>query len=597
MIKSGDGAWSLSEKREPNIESSYIGVDSFAPRALFGNQASKNLSTPFIQENHSNFQPSTIISAGELLVHPKLVRIISCDVDGWLHNLLFSLHHALNSANRWLQNAFVGLKTELEIVCSGLSQKTSHVVEEDQVTNIGSPIFHQEARNGLIFQTTDSRELVSHHSSPPRQSSVATSSNLYPSRRFTPFLGLSFKRNPYHGTPAANLWTSKLTAHFRNTTVTDPAMSHSKVEREAFWLADSQGNLNHSDSNIRFNFEAHDGLKFPGQQASNLPHLVAEEGTEGIQQACFSICSVNDWDWMTGAPDILHSTQPVNQIQSLEMENLEPSPAGTFMHSSLDEWTLNAPDQIPSTRMVETMPVMIIPQIPPPAGYNSVDDVPPDILSVIRESFFEQVPGGYRKDCCLLQFRADKQIGTVQELANLFSNYGDIEKVVYNQYLGAYLYCYLHPSGVELSEKYLRPLNLIGMNFGLLPSPAEEQIASVFFPPKISARFTKFASFTPKKRFSVRSEGIPVKPNRIGKCLHITYSGSDKSKADLSTIVFGALSEVHPIKKTKVDAGVGKKNMWFAEFETIQDAIQVLMKCHNMKVSVGQLRLSFTKNL
>lgn len=251
----------------------------------------------------------------------------------------------------------------------------------------------------------------------------------------------------------------------------------------------------------------------------------------------------------------------------------------------------------PQVVILEEGPGLIVPEIPFPRRYTSIDEVSEEALTSIRESFFEQCSHGFDSKYCLLQFGVQRNSRTIQELSNLFSNYGDIEQVIYNQYLGAYLYIYCNPVGAELGEKYLRPLNLIGMAFGLLRSPTELEIACVFYPPKVSARFTKCLMHTPKRRFSANSAGIPTRPNRIGKCLHITYSGTDKHKGSVLDLVNEAVSQVAIMTKILTDAGVGKKNMWFVEFETIEDAVEVVTKCHNMKVGSGQLRCSFTKNL
>ena len=339
--------------------------------------------------------------------------------------------------------------------------------------------------------------------------------------------------------------------------------------------------LEHSEDNLRFNCQKVRTMVYPTQDGPQQPMMEFSY----MRNFPSEFYPGKDWDYLVHTSDIL--PYPAASNNSLETFGLMPYQAGLVVGYYGEGWDGALPDLIDIRGVTQPVVPLDIPEVTFPEGYKSLAEVPTDFLEIIRNTFFEQLPGGYRKDCCLLQFRTEKNFATVQELSNLFSNYGDIEKVVYNEYLGAYLYCYINPSGVELSEKYLKVFSTICTSFSLLAYPSEEQIASVFFPPSISAQFTKHATFNPKKRFSVKNDGIPVKPNRIGKCLHVTYSGSDKSRIDLSTKVFQVLGDVRTVKKAKVDA----------EFETTQDAVHVVMKCHNMRVGVGQLRLAFTKNL
>lgn len=356
--------------------------------------------------------------------------------------------------------------------------------------------------------------------------------------------------------------------------------------------------LDHSAANIRLN----QGLNGP-EFGSSWPANMVDWNNQVDNMLRPSEEFISSW------VDQLLSSDDENQKQAtpLAMENMpqdwvayqtgfEPYFSQTELPATLAAERAEDKEG-PSDLPLEEGPGLIVPEISFPRRYNSIDEVAPEALISIREEFFDYSQVGFDSKYCLLQFGVQKNTWGIQELSNLFSNYGDIEHIVYNQYLGVYLYVYNSHVGAEMAEKYLRPLNLMGINFGLLRGPTEVDIASVFFPPKVSGRFTKYQTYTPKRRFSVNSGGVPVRPNRIGKCLHITWAGTDKSKGSIMDLVVEAVSQIAVINQTQADTGPGKRNMWFAEFETIEDAVRALMKCHNMKVGSGQLRCSFTKNL
>lgn len=529
--------------------------------------------------------PAPMNSAGGLSGDLLVGRKCSLAISELFCTLVEGFYQSLTSANQWLHTAIVWLSAKLKrVLSSTLFTAKEEEVANGQLKGSDCEILDHDATFMSLFQRSDGRHLYPQHNDFPRHLPYSSITTYAPYGQTSSCLGSNAGLSCVGADYSPNFWASNF----------DPQTQKraSKFIEEGPLSPNILANFDHSQQNLRFNYQTHPAVV-------NLTEGFQEPLLEfsEIQEIPPEIYSGKDWEWLAGTSDFSPFPALPNDPLSLEAINWVPSQMGLDLPSNMDGWDAATPDQTDLSELAQPVVALIIPEIAMPEGYKTLADVPTDLLEVIRDTFFEQVPGGYRKECCLMQFRTDKNFGTVQELSNLFSNYGDIDKVVYNQYLGAYLYCYMNPSGVELSEKYLRPLNMIGISFGLLAYPSEEQIASVFFPPKISSRFTKYASFNPKKRFSVRNDGIPVKPNRIGKCLHITYSGSDKSKTDLSTTVFQVISEVRTVKKTKVDAGPGKKNMWFAEFETIEDAVYVVMKCHNMKVGVGQLRLSFTKNL
>lgn len=366
--------------------------------------------------------------------------------------------------------------------------------------------------------------------------------------------------------------------------------------------------LDHTSANIRINKSQaapevfYDWMVLHGESASAADHMMMPQlsPSDEISTSVLDRLLLSDEE----EEEQNIQTMPVSDTAQIPQvwTNLGFASGSGLVHEQIE--ATSASPELDSKELsghqviiLEEGPGLIVPEIPFPRRYDSIDEVSEEALICIRESFFKQCSHGFDSKYCLLQFGVQRNSMTIQELSNLFSNYGDIEQVIYNQYLGAYLYIYCNPVGAELGEKYLRPLNLIGMTFGLLRSPTELEIASVFYPPKVSARFTKCLMHTPKRRFSANSTGIPTRPNRIGKCLHITFSGTDKQKGSVLDLVNEAVSQVAVMTKTLTDAGVGKKNMWFVEFEAIEDAVEVVMKCHNMKVGSGQLRCSFTKNL
>lgn len=194
-----------------------------------------------------------------------------------------------------------------------------------------------------------------------------------------------------------------------------------------------------------------------------------------------------------------------------------------------------------------------------------------------------------RSRCLLLQ-NAQFEKWSVRELSNLFTNFGNIDRVVYNIKSNGCLFVYGCPVGVQNAVNCLAGLSLLGLEIRLVPHPSDELLDNCFTGDEI-------AEFIPRKRFITSESGLPNIVNPVSKTLHVTFY-SEESKSSLSDLqLIQIFSQIAPPVRLKRESGRRKKNMWFVEFDTSEQALKVLMQNHNRDVSGGAIRLSFTKNL
>jgi hypothetical protein len=191
---------------------------------------------------------------------------------------------------------------------------------------------------------------------------------------------------------------------------------------------------------------------------------------------------------------------------------------------------------------------------------------------------------------CLLFKPAHFDKWSVRELSNLFTNYGNIDRVVYNVNTDSCLFVYSCSMGVQNAVTCLSGINLLGFELILVSDPSDDLLESNFQKELI-------AEFIPRKRFVTSETGLPNIVNPVSKTIHVTFY-SEEVKSSLSDLqLIQIFSQISPPVRLKRESGRRKKNMWFAEFESAELALKVLMLFHNRDVSGGAIRLSFTKNL
>lgn len=194
------------------------------------------------------------------------------------------------------------------------------------------------------------------------------------------------------------------------------------------------------------------------------------------------------------------------------------------------------------------------------------------------------------RNCCLLLQKAQFDKWSVRELSNLFTNYGNIERVVYSTNARTCLFVYCSQTGVLNAINCLSGMGSQNLELDLLPNPSDE-LLEISFPKH------EIAEFIPRKRFVSSETGLPNIVNPVSKTLHVTFY-SEETKSSLSDLqLIQVFSQIVPPVRLKRESGRRKKNMWFVEFETSEQALKVLMQFHNREVSGGAIRLSFTKNL
>lgn len=194
------------------------------------------------------------------------------------------------------------------------------------------------------------------------------------------------------------------------------------------------------------------------------------------------------------------------------------------------------------------------------------------------------------RDRCLLLREAQLDKWSVRELSNLFTNFGNIERVIYSTQTRTCLFVYHSQNGVLNALNCLSGLNSNYLELDLLPNPSVEKLAT-------SLAKEEVAEFIPRKRFISSETGLPHIVNPVSKTLHVTFY-SEVPKPSLSDLqLIQVFSQVVAPVRLKRESGRRKKNMWFVEFENSEQALKVLMQFHNREVSGGAIRLSFTKNL
>lgn len=194
------------------------------------------------------------------------------------------------------------------------------------------------------------------------------------------------------------------------------------------------------------------------------------------------------------------------------------------------------------------------------------------------------------RNSCLLLRGAQFDKWSVRELSNLFTNYGNIERVMYSTNTRTCLFVYCSQHGVQNALDCLSGMSSQHLELDLLPNPSDELLNTSF--PK-----HEVAEFIPRKRFISSETGLPNIVNPVSKTLHVTFY-SEETKSSLSDLqLIQVFSQIVPPVRLKRESGRRKKNMWFVEFQNTEQALKVLMQFHNREVSGGAIRLSFTKNL
>lgn len=183
----------------------------------------------------------------------------------------------------------------------------------------------------------------------------------------------------------------------------------------------------------------------------------------------------------------------------------------------------------------------------------------------------------------------DLQAVGPKEIANLFSNYGNIEQVLTSRHQNVCIMVYSSIEGAASSKKNLEGLLVQGGKTLRIEHMAEQTLLA-----QVGKNFSKFI---PRKRFSSKGSGLPNRVNPPSRTLHATFHGDHGETVPSEDQVFEFFSKIEAPQRIKRDSSARAPAMWFVEYASISTAVNMIMQMHNRPVEGGSYRLSFTKTI
>lgn len=176
---------------------------------------------------------------------------------------------------------------------------------------------------------------------------------------------------------------------------------------------------------------------------------------------------------------------------------------------------------------------------------------------------------------------------SINQLCNLFSNYGNIEIGVMHKVREFALIKYTTPEGAVLGQKYLHKQgffgSLLNISFSHFTDLEEKWFSNqknYYFPDKKCKRFR---------------HDVPACCNSVSRTLHLSNFFNEKRRFVHENEILELITPIAQPVRVQRDSNKDHANMWFMEFRSKEDALLVLMKCHDLRFDDGNIRISFTK--
>jgi RNA recognition motif. (a.k.a. RRM, RBD, or RNP domain) len=175
----------------------------------------------------------------------------------------------------------------------------------------------------------------------------------------------------------------------------------------------------------------------------------------------------------------------------------------------------------------------------------------------------------------------------IQDLCNLFSNYGNVEMGVMHKNKDFALIKYTTVRGAELGLEQLNKVSIFGFRMSIFFSKYEQIMEKRYHNNKEYC--------VPDPEYRRFKNEVPTQVNPISRTLHICIFQPNPKRVISESDVQKLISPFAECSRLQRDQNSSQLNMWFAEFQSRASAVLVLMKLHDSKFENGNIRVSFTR--
>ena len=175
----------------------------------------------------------------------------------------------------------------------------------------------------------------------------------------------------------------------------------------------------------------------------------------------------------------------------------------------------------------------------------------------------------------------------IQDLCNLFSNYGNVEMGVMHKNKDFALIKYTTVRGAELGLEQLNKVSIFGFRMSIFFSKYEQIMEKRYHNNKEYC--------VPDPEYRRFKNEVPTQVNPISRTLHICIFQPNPKRVISESDVQKLISPFADCSRLQRDQNSSQLNMWFAEFQSRASAVLVLMKLHDSKFENGNIRVSFTR--
>lgn len=203
----------------------------------------------------------------------------------------------------------------------------------------------------------------------------------------------------------------------------------------------------------------------------------------------------------------------------------------------------------------------------------------------------EHEPDRQKFEACMMYVSGyDSKAFKINELSNIFSNYGNVSYAICFQDANAAFIKYTVPETAAIAHKHLTKKSLAGHKVNIVQFSHFEGLDPCFL-------YCQPEVFVPRSTYRRFKQDIPKILNPISSCLHVCifFPRKRRTVGDLEIVRFMKKSGVNPIQ-VKRDVTNTHINMWFVEYERSTEAVLTLMKLHDLRFEDGRVRISFTKS-
>lgn len=183
-----------------------------------------------------------------------------------------------------------------------------------------------------------------------------------------------------------------------------------------------------------------------------------------------------------------------------------------------------------------------------------------------------------------------------KQIYNLLRNYGNIQYVYKHPSSPMALVRYQMVEGSCLAVKFCSDV-VIGQVRLKVVFAGSLSIQSSSLGVEGYSRFipTKKDLFVPEISSQRFKDGFPRRANPISRTLHLSVFFKHLRRIVDDQEIFVLVETLATPIRLQRDPNQTNLNMWFMEFETVQQAVQIVLKFHDFPFEDGNLRISFTQ--